>query len=145
MKYFQSLADIRNEYDDVLEKMEDNGKVEQLYLGLKGLTLDDKPLLEEEREVLHYLIACQHGVNFGKGEVRRPTVEVVNRCFNRHLADLEDVYGITYANVNKFGNPMIEKQFKACHHYLFKFSLTGWVLRMPMKIESFEDKYAKKT
>lgn len=145
MKYFQPVADIRNSYDDILDAfIEPDNRFSQIKLGVYNLTVEDEPLIKEEVEVLKYIIACQHGLAFGSDHnIMKPTLEAVNRCFNRHQARIEDVFGINEANANKFDNPIIKKQYKACRHYLFQFSLPGWVKNLPDEIESYDNKYSK--
>lgn len=143
MKYFQSIAKIQDHYKDILRAYDDEsyGKV---LLETWGISWDEKEAIMEELEVLDYLISCQHGIAFWSSkDVVKPTVELVTRCFNRHLRFLESVFRIDQYNVNKHHSKNIIKEYKACRYYLFKFSCPGWVKRMPDRLLTFDNKYPK--
>jgi len=141
MKYFQSIATIQAHYKDILRAYDDEtyGKV---LLETWGISWNEKEAIKEELDVLEYLISCQHGLALWRSEDSiKPTVELVNRCFNRHLDFLERIHGCHQTNVNRQGNPSIVKQYKACRHYLFQFSLPAWLEKLPDEILTFENKY----
>lgn len=147
MKYFQPVAGIRDIYREPVRAFNEKSLVSQdtkdFILGQWGFTRQDKRLAEEEIHVLEYIIACQHGVTYHDTNLKKPTREVVNRCFNRHLEFLKDVFEINDTNVNKYPVQDIKKQFKACKYYMFKFSLDGWYQSMPDVILTMDNKYGK--
>lgn len=140
MKYFQSVTEIVDHLEKVLDISMDPGDFGWMLLDSWGVAPTDLNEIREELEVCRYLVACQ--LMFAHGEsVRKPTVEVVNRCFERHLVFLDRIHGIHAYNANKYPLPILRKRYKACRHYLFKFSLPAWYEKMPEKILSFDEKY----
>ena len=139
MKYFQSLADIERHYDDILVNIE-KPKYGHPLLETWNIDPSEKLVLIEEREALRYLLACQNMMARGEN-AKKPEIEVVNRCLTRHLAFLEHIHGVHAYNVNQHRLKTVTKQYKACRHYLFKFSLPAWVRKMPEEVLSFENKY----
>lgn len=139
MKYFQALADIQRHCDDILMHYE-NTRFGHRLLETWGVKLEDIEEIKEEREALRFLLDCQLMVA-RKVNSQKPSIDVVNRCFNRHLAFLEKIHHCHAYNVNQHRNPLVKKQYKACRHYLFKFSLPAWYAKLPEEILSFENKY----
>jgi hypothetical protein len=139
MKYFQAIADIQNHYDEILRQC-DNLKWGKELLGTWGISLTDKENIIEERKVLRYLIGCQHMLVRGMN-AKKPSLNVVQRCFERHLSYLERIHDCHAYNVNNHSSKIIQKEYKACRHYLFKFSLTAWYDKLPNEILTFENKY----
>jgi hypothetical protein len=139
MKYFQAIADIRNHYDDILPKFK-NQKYGHVFLESWGIKPTEEDLIIEEREVLRYLIGCQLSI-VSETNSKKPSIEAVQRCFNRQLLYLEKVHKCHTYNVNKHPSKLIQKQYKACRHYLFKFSLPAWYDKLPDEILTFENKY----
>lgn len=139
VKYFQALADIRNHYDEILRCFR-NSQFALMLLESWGIDPSEKELILEEREALRYLIGCQLMLVHDKN-AKKPTIEVVNRCLNRHLVFLEKIHNCHVYNVNKHRSKFIQKQYKACRHYLFKFSLPAWYEKLPAEILTFENKY----
>lgn len=141
MKYLQGITDIESHYDDILYNI-DNPSPISGYLLLETWDIDykDKELFIEEREVLRYLIGCQLGIVHDNNALK-PSHEVVHRCFERQLAYLEKIHKIHAYNVNKHKNKIARRKYKACRHYLFKFSLQAWYEKLPNEILTFENKY----
>jgi hypothetical protein len=137
MKYLQMIGHIRDQFDDMVDLFERNDEFAPIFLESQGLQTSDKALIKEEIRVLDYLIGCQLGFAHEEN-IPKPSVEAANRCFNRHLAKLERVFGIHPYNANKYPDKNIIKQYKACRHYLFKFSLCGWYQDMPEVILSLQ-------
>lgn len=140
MKYFQALGRIEDHYTDILERGMNEPEYGHLLLKTWNIHPSEKPEIIEEREALRYLIACQLMMAFDEN-VKKPRTAVVNRCFERHLEFLENVHGIHAYNVNKHRLKLVRKQYKACRHYLFKFTLPAWVRNLPEEILTFENKY----
>lgn len=143
MKYFQMIGRIRDQFADTLdlfERGEQGDELAYIFLEPYGLQASDKPLIQEEIRVLDYLMGCQLGFAYEEN-VPKPSVEAANRCFNRHIARLERVFDINDYNVNKHPRKNVAKQYKACRHYLFKFSLKGWYDSMPDEILTLANKY----
>lgn len=139
MKYFQSLASIRDHYDDILRNFQSETYGKRL-LETWNISWEERESIQEEKEVLSYLIGCQLSIVHNQN-VKKPTIEIAKRCFNRHLDFLEQIHGCHQTNVNRQGNPSIVKQYKACRHYLFQFSLPAWLEKLPDEILTFENKY----
>lgn len=138
MKYFQALADIQRHFDDILENFEK--PYGNILLETWGIDPSEKEQLIEEREALRYLVACQLMMAHDEN-AKKPEIPVVNRCLERHLRFLETVHKCHAYNVNKHRLKTIRKQYKACRHYLFKFSLPAWVKNLPDEVLTFENKY----
>lgn len=138
MKYLQALADIERHYDDILQYFE----IPYGEVLLKTWDIDpsEKEQLIEEREAVRYLLACQIMMAYEEN-AKKPEIPVVNRCLERHLGFLEKVYNCHAYNVNQHRLKIIRKQYKACRHYLFQFSLPAWYKRMPEEVLMFENKY----
>ena len=141
IKYFQPLADIRNHYDDALRQF-DNERFGKMLLETWGIKETDKEDLIEESDVLRYLIACRLTLARDKS-AKKPSQKVVQRLFNRQLEFLESIHKCHAYNVNKHSSKNIQKQYKACRHYLFKFSLPAWYEKLPIEIPTFEEKYGR--
>lgn len=132
VKYFQPLADIQYHFDDILKCFSGSGFGLQL-LETWGIKPEEKDNILEEHEVLRYLLACQHMFAFDNN-VYKPPLHVVERLFNRQLGFLETIHDCHAYNVNKHRSKSIQKQYKACRHYLFKFSLPAWYEKLPNEI-----------
>lgn len=139
MKYFQALADIRNHYDDVLKHM-DEPKFGHFFLESWEIDAKEKEKIIEEKEALRYLTSC-HLMLAGDENAKKPTVEVVNRCLNRHMKYLEKIHKCDQKTVKTHPSKFIQKEYKACKHYLFQFSLPAWYEKMPNEVLTFENKY----
>jgi hypothetical protein len=142
IKYFQPIADINYHYEDALRHYDDSnfGQYGHMLLKTWGLNETDEKDLIEEREVLEYLLACRLTIARHKS-AKKPSLKVVERLFNRHLVYLEKIHKCDAYNVNKHRSKNIQKQYKACRHYLFKFSLPAWYDKLPNVIPTFEEKY----
>lgn len=140
MKYFQSIADIKNHYDEIIERIESNDEFSEMLLDTWEISQNEKKILLEEREALRYLIGCQTSL-VKISNAQKPSIEAANRCFNRQLRFLEKIHDCHAYNVNKHPNKIIQKKYKACRHYLFQFSLKAWYKKLPKEILTFENKY----
>lgn len=144
MRFFNEIAYICDHYDKIIANAEANGERNWMLLDTWGVQPSDIDDIREERDVLLYLWACQLSMAREKTAVK-PELEVVERLFTRQLAFLERIHRVHAYNVNKHSNPMIRRKYKACRHYLFKFSLPAWYEKLPAKILTFEEKYGYKT
>lgn len=138
MKYFNSIGYIEDHYQNILEYIK-----KPTFHGLLG-SWDIDPLtmekeIVEEYEVLRYLISLQFTFAHDK-TTYKPTLEVVNRTFNRQLAFLEKHHKVHAYNVNKHPNKLVKKKYKACTHYLFKFSLPAWYQSLPDTVLTLEER-----
>ncbi|PLS19478.1 hypothetical protein CVD28_03415 [Bacillus sp. M6-12] len=144
MKYFQAIADIERHYEDILYNIDNPSPISgHLLLETWDIDPKDKELLTEEKEVLRYLIGCQLSI-VRDTNAKKPSLDVVKRCFERQLHFLEKIHKCHAYNVNKLSYAhakLIQKQYKACRHYLFKFSLPAWYEKMPNEILTFENKH----
>ena len=143
MKYFQAIADIRNHYDEILKSAKRGSRFDWVLLETWNVSPEDIPAIQEERDALAYLIACQNTFARDKTAMK-PSVEVVNRLFNRHLAFLADIFDCDASTFRKYDLPGVRKEYEACSHYLFQFSLPAWVEKMPAEIPTFEGKHERK-
>lgn len=134
MKYFQAIADIRNHYDEILKAAKRGNRFDWVLLETWNVSPEDIPAIQEERDALAYLIACQNTFARDKDAVK-PSKEVVNRLFNRHLAYLADTFGCDASTFRKYDIASIRKEYEACRHYSFQFSLEGWVNKLPATIK----------
>lgn len=142
MKFFQGIADIKNHLVDVLKHFDDE-KWGKGLLETWGIAWSEqeKEMIAEELEVVRYLLACQGGIAHGHHNAKKPSIELVNRCFNRHLQFLETIHGCHQWNVNKHHSKLVQKEYKTCRHYLFKFSCPAWVEKLPDEIPTLKNKY----
>lgn len=137
MKYFQAIADIRNHYDEILKSAKRSKRFDWILLETWNVAPEDIPALQEERDALTYLIACQHTFASDKNAIK-PSLELVNRLFNRHLAYLDDIFNCNASNFKEYDLPAVRKEYEACKHYLFQFSLPAWYAKLPDEISVFE-------
>lgn len=142
IKYFQGVAEIMRHYEDILFHFS-NEKYGHLLLETWDVYPEDINEIREEYDFLRYLLGVQLGLVRETG-VEKPSVEVVNRCLNRHLAFIKKIHKCDERTYKEHRSPFIKNEYKACKHYLFQFSLNGWYKRLPDKIISFEEKYQKK-
>jgi hypothetical protein len=142
VKYFQPLADIKYHYDEVIKGLNRSSKYADMLLATWGVKPEDESHILEEYEVLRYLLACQHMFAFD-ANVYKPPIYVVERLFNRHLGFLETVRDCHAYNVNKHSSKRTQKEYKACRHYLFKFSLPAWYQKMPDVVLTYQNKWVK--
>lgn len=140
MKYFQGIADILNHYNTMMDNFQENRKYGLELLETWNVYPEDKDDIFEEREALRYLLGCRLGMVREKN-AQKPSLEVVERCFQRHVAFMKEIHGVDDYNVNKHDDPLVKKEFKTCRHYLFKFSLPAWYEKLPEEILTFENKY----
>lgn len=140
IKYFQPLADIERHYDDILFNFDEKNEFRRGLNETWGILPEDEADIIEEREVLRYLLGCRFGWVRNQN-VKKPSLHVVERCFNRHITFLGRIYKLDDFNVNKCTHPTVKKEFKACRHYLFQFSLPAWYDKLPDEILTFENKY----
>lgn len=139
MKYFQGIADIKNHYDDILRQF-GNEKYGHGLLETWNIGLDEKEDILEEREMLRYLVGCETMI-VHEENAKKPTIEIVNRCFHRHLEFLKEIFYIYEQNVNQYNDKLIQREYKTCRHYLFQFSLPAWYEKLPDEILTFQNKY----
>lgn len=144
MRFFNEIAYIRNHYDTIIENAEANGERNWMLLETWGIYPNDIEAIREERKVLSYLLACQLSMAREETAVK-PALDVVERLFTRQLAFLERIHRVHAYNVNKHSNPLVRKKYKACRHYLFKFTLPAWYEKLPATILTFEEKYGYST
>lgn len=142
IKYLQGVADIYHHYKDILRYAQGNGKYDHLLLETWNIELKDMELIREEYEFLRYLLGVQLGIIHEESAIK-PSIEIVNRCLNRHLSFIKEIYRYD-DNTKEKANPIVVREYKACKHYLFQFSLNGWYKRLPDKILSYEEKYRGK-
>lgn len=140
MRFFNELFYIQNHYDNILTNAEMDGERNWSLLETWNIRPEDIEDIREERKVLSYLLACKLSIAREEKAVK-PELAIVERLFNRQLMFLENVHGIHAYNANKHRNPMTRKKYKACRHYLFKFSLPAWVEKLPAEILTFDEKY----
>lgn len=138
MKYFESIAQIHKHYGEIVVQFDKKHGLSLLESW--GIFPKDKEDIIEEKEALRYLVGCQTGL-VREENAKKPDVKVVERCLIRHIDFLESTFGLTDANVNKSTDILSKKEFKACRHYLFKFSLPAWYDALPDEILTFENKY----
>ncbi|WCF11772.1 hypothetical protein NDS46_31740 (plasmid) [Paenibacillus thiaminolyticus] len=140
MKYLQTIANIRTHYDDILQHIEEPPK--GYTLDIWGIEPNEKESIVEEREVLQYLIGCRLGFVHERN-TKKPSLEAVQRCFNRHLSYLQKIHGCDASNVNKHSCKLSQKAYKACRYYLFKFSLPAWYAKLPDEVLTIQNKYER--
>jgi len=150
MKYFQAVGRILDRYDDTAQNLEIFGPehpwTEGSFkrLGISPLTTSTIQEFKEDRNVLRYILCCQWGLSHYAEDIYKPDVEIVNRCLNRYISYLEKLFEINDYNVNKHRMKNVAKQYKACRHYLFKFSQGIWYHKLPDMIPCFATKYPDK-
>lgn len=144
MKYFQGLADISR----FLERVIEDKTVERRHVPLNSLskhwgygdvTLEE---VQADLDAVKYIFHLHRGLAFHDTGKHKPTQERVKVAFERVLIYIESVQGVHAYNVNKKGtNPIVKKEYLACRHYIFKFSLQAWYDKLPDYVQSFDEKY----
>lgn len=143
VKYLQPLAELEDRYAEWIQIIEQGERFPARVRMLEsdGWTMDDEQLILREQNVLRFLIGRQNGFAHG-GPAYCPRLADVTSCFERQLAYLDETFGCNEDTVHAFTDgyrKMVGKQYKACRHYLFKFSLPGWVERLPHRICGVEE------
>lgn len=157
VKYLQPLADIRKRYENFfLQKKyfndlyKDKLSVKEINKYLSSnyeLVTEDEDIIKEEYLALCYLINLRYGFvsnrSYYTEEVmlNKPTNECIERTFKRHLFFLDEYLGCNEDNYKKYDLKIVQKEFLACKHYLFQFSLPAWVEKLPNELKplDFED------
>lgn len=142
VKYFQPLADIERHYETILMHMDRGSGLGKKILETWGIDISEQELIKEEIGVLRYLIACQSMLSYHEDAIK-PTIEVANRCFNRHIKFIENITGCNQYTASKIKSKLIRKEYKACRHYIFKFSLKAWYDNLPDAVQTYSNKYSK--
>ena len=142
MKYSQGLFDIKNRYTDILKQFE-NEKYGKGLLESWEIPLDEKEQIEEEKEVLHFLLSCDGNLAHGTKAIK-PSLEAANRCFHRYLKLLNDVDGCDAKNVKTYPDKLVQREYNTCRHYLFQFSLPAWYEKLPNEVLTYEEKHQKR-
>lgn len=146
IKHFNQIASIKNHLEDVVRQMKKTSTMSNITDWGWGITeKDTKEMIKEEILVCKYLIAYQLGIANGEQNIQKPTLEVVERCFNRHLVFLQETFKITPTSKIPSTSYMNEslKEAKCCKHYLFQFRLPAWFDKLPAEILTYENKYNK--
>lgn len=126
LRHVQSLQDMLNFYDKVIQVYDSGYDAEPLLLHSWGLTGVSKSMLREERLVVVYLLNIN---NHSRG--RKPDKEVALRSFTRYLTFLQKTNSVDDFTISKYRGKSVYKKYKACTHYLFKFSLPAWYRDLP--------------
>lgn len=149
VKYFQSVADIKNYYREILEIHDDirgiyqNQQMQDVVVRVRAGEFKDKEELIEEYEAIRYLVSCR--LMFAHDEnAYKPSVEVMNRCLNRYLDYLNRLFNCNQDTFRGYEDKIIQKRYKACRHYLFQFSLPAWYEKLPPVVLSIANKYPDK-
>lgn len=137
-KYLQPVAEVSQWFDRVLEESETPRGMS--LLDTWGITETDLPAIREEAEAMRYVHLLRLELAREKG-AHKPTVDLVNRALERHLAFLNKIHGVNKDTFRKSNAKLAVKRYIACRHYLFKFSLPAWYVKLPDYIPTFEEKY----
>lgn len=148
MKYFQGVADIHNYYHEILWTMDIDG-IDKRYLDvmLKVREVQEGEMSDfmEEYEAITYLVCCRLEMAYKEvGNLRKPSVEVMNRCLNRYLKYIDKVHHCRADNYRQHVSKHMRNSYLAARHYLFKFSLPAWYAKLPDEILTYENKWRKK-
>lgn len=158
IKHFQTLADIRNNYAFLLRfeahqdamRAEDTAKFERLCsYELDKLRFDANLTPEQafaqarqESAVFDYLLSVENHLARGENDAVRPDADYAIAVFQLWIDRLRDITGApderTLAR-----DPFFKKQYEACKHYRFQFSLPGWVNKMPASVPTYASKHNK--
>ena len=139
MKYLDGLFDMKNRYKDILRQF-DNERYGEYTLTSWGIKMEEKEQIEEEKEVLHFLLSCEGNLAHGTKAIK-PSIEAANRCFHRYLKLLNDVDGCDAKNVKTYPDKLVQREYNTCRHYLFQFSLPAWYEKLPSEVLTYEEKY----
>lgn len=159
IKHFQTLADIRNNYALLLRfethqdemRTEDVAKFERLCSYEVDKLRFDKTLTPEqafaqarqESAVFDYLLSVENNLARGETDNVRPGADYAIRVFQLWIDRLRDITGATDES-QLAKHPLFKKQYEACKHYRFQFSLPGWVNKMPESVPAFATKHGKR-
>lgn len=145
MKYFNQLSDMERTLQFIvflIERAEaDPTDVNMSILESYETSLDDKADILEEIKAVRYLISCQTMIAIRDENEVKPSVEIANRAFHRVINQLLLTYNQKDAFKPVFSNVVAQKEYDACRHYLFKFSLPAWYAKLPSEVLTFENKW----
>ena len=145
VKYFQAVARIQKHYDEMLKYLDSERDWASYQLDFYGISESDRSDLEAERDIFHYLVSCQ-GLLARQTDAHKPTIETAQRGFRRHIHHLMKVYQCDCEReLKRLQVPegkLIQKEYEACRHYRFQFSLPGWYRNMPDVVLTYDHKYA---
>lgn len=140
MKYYQGLGDIYNHYENIFSHLEKTWGHELVETwGIDPSNEEELKLIQEEKDVVRYLIGCQTSVVHDENALK-PTVEAAQRCFNRHLHFLNLVHECN-ENTVKNASTFKQREYHACRYYLSKFRDGAWLEKLPNRILTLENKY----
>lgn len=156
IKHFQNLADIRSNYNMLLRletyqedmQSEDPAKFARLCSYEVDKLRFDTGLSPEqafaqarqENAVFEYLLSVQNNLALGETDNVRPDADYAIHVFQVWIDRLLDITGApSEAQLAK--HPLFKKQYAACKHYRFQFSLPGWVNKMPATVPAFATKH----
>lgn len=162
MKHLEQLADMRDWTEKRVEAImhyEEYGHLKDDWRAFEmecyKLTLEDKPTVVADLEVVKYLLNCRRGyvINTRIAEKagvlgqNKPTVEQVNKTFDSYLEHITDNWEKVNRTVLCDRNIELwhKKRFACVRHYKFQFSLPAWYKKMPVRIPTSDEKWGKVT
>ena len=143
LKYFNELGLIKKYYVDVLQELEHPTRYSENLLKTWNITIEDKESILEEYEVIRYLISLKVGIALTKN-TEKPTLDIVNRCFNRQLQFLDLIFKCNDTKHKKV-DEITKKTYSACIYYIEKFKDKNWVDNLPNTVLTYQNRYEKNT
>lgn len=133
MKYFQTIADMRNGYEDslgILQRAASKPHVLEAY----ELSADDAPILERKIKALQYLIACQRGCSFDGSTITQPNYAVFEEVFTEQRDDMskriESLKDATHPQM-KAVREMYKKRRQCAEYYLEQLKNPDYLVKLP--------------
>lgn len=148
MKYFNQLSDMERTLQMLVYVIkraeEDPSDVNLSIMDAYGVTPSDKNNILEEIDAISYLISCQTMIarRNDQNDVK-PSIEVANRAFNRVIEQLSSTHRQEDNGKPVFRTNVAQKEYDACKHYLFQFSLPAWYEKLPSEVLTFNNKWGK--
>lgn len=137
IKYFQPIADIRNDYQDRLNRLNSDVLKESVTI-LHGNTPADIPALESYIDAMNYLLSYETGYSRVGKPLHQPDYPVFEALFTeqrdtaeQRLASIRDRRGGSYAGLKA----LYRKQRDCAEYYLEKLKDPVFLKKWPKVIE----------
>lgn len=133
MKYFQTIADMRNGYEDRLEMLQ-RAASNPIVLDAYKLSANDAPILERKIKTLQYLIACQHGYSSNGSIITQPDYTDFEEVFTEQRDDMskriESLKDATHPQMKSI-RKMYGKRHKCAEYYLEQLKNPDYLEKLP--------------
>lgn len=154
LKYYQEVVDLHNYLNDAELEVKVNQRnhkdiyevVNKSFLQKYQVSMEDLPVLLQERDAIRYLLACQKGVhNYHKDELKQPDFIHILNALNRYEYYLEwvnrEVLNKLTGEQKEYRNKKVKKEQAMIELYTQRFQdVDEWVLKLPKTIPSIHSR-----